>query len=107
MCHGEVDPNDSGLCPHCGEPLKSLIKVVVNEKLNLKASVNITKISRSVQIKKTPYKIYMAIGLFIVGIVIGLIEHPLSFPLGIISGINGVALTPINEKIIVEKREHH
>jgi len=35
------------------------------------------------------------------------IDYPLSFPLGIIVGINGVALTPINEKTMIERHEHY
>ena len=65
----------------------------------------VVKESRREQFQKKPYKIYFAVALLIASVIVAFIDHDLSVPLGIILGVNGVAQTPINEKIIIKTRE--
>jgi len=105
-CGKSVSPQHTGPCPNCGKTGK-MIKVSVTETLKIIDKVSLTKTSRREQITKRPRGLILGIILFVLGIIINSIDHPFSFVIGIIVGINGVALTPINVKVITESTERH
>ena len=70
---------------------------VVNDTLHIHESV-IHKTPRLEQIRKHPELILLSLGLFIITVILGQIEHPLSTIFQIITGTYAVALTPINKQ---------
>ena len=102
-CGLEVDSQHTGTCPNgCNAGYDVAVGIIESVKIHDFVNVQITRAPRREQIKKNPYRFIFGVILFFVTIPLNLWEHDLAFLLQIIVGTYGVALMPINKKMIIE-----
>ena len=102
-CGLQVDPQHTGTCPNgCNAGYDVAVSIIENVQVSESVDARVTRVSRRGQIKKNPYRFIIGFILFFVTIPLNLWEHNLTFLLQIIIGINGIALMPINEKVVIE-----
>ena len=101
-CGLEVDPQHTGTCPNgCNAGYDIAVSIIEKVEVHDFVDVQVTRVSRRVQIKKNPYRFIFGFILFFVTILLNLWEHDLTFLLQVIVGTYGIALMPINEKVII------
>jgi len=90
-CNHEVVPDDKGACPDCGNEHDFRTVVVNSETMELAesklAKVKVITHSRIEQVRKHPWKIFLAVGLFITSSIVAQIDDPIQLHLSIILDI--------------------